>query len=55
MCIRDRLAAVALGGAGMTLVCFAAAWPLGLGEELRDVAAGERRHKSAGHGEKNRV
>lgn len=50
-----QLAAVALGGAGMTLVCFAAAWPLGLGEELRDVAAGERRHKSAGHGEKNRV
>ena len=50
-----QLAAVALGGAGMTLVCFAAAWPLGLGEELRDVVAGERRHKSAGHGEKNRV
>ena len=50
-----QLAAVALGGAGMTLACFAAAWPLGLGEELRDVAAGERRHKSAGHGEKNRV
>lgn len=50
-----QLAAVALGGAGMMLVCFAAAWPLGLGEELRDVAAGERRHKSAGHGEKNRV
>ena len=38
-------AAVALGGAGMAVVCFAAAWPLGLGEELRAVAAGERRHK----------
>ena len=40
-----QLAAVALGGAGMAVVCFAAAWPLGLGEELRAVAAGERRHK----------
>ena len=40
-----QLAAVALGGAGMAAVCFAAAWPLGLGEELRAVAAGERRHK----------
>ena len=40
-----QLAAVALGGVGMAAVCFAAAWPLGLGEELRAVAAGERRHK----------
>ena len=40
-----QLAAVALGGAGMAAVCFAAAWPLGLGEELRAVAAGERQHK----------
>ena len=40
-----QLAAVALGGAGMAVVCFAAAWPLGLGEELRAVVAGERRHK----------
>ena len=40
-----QLAAVALGGAGMAVVCFAAAWPLGLGEELRAVAAGEMRHK----------
>ena len=40
-----QLAAVALGGAGMAAVCFTAAWPLGLGEELRAVAAGERRHK----------
>ena len=40
-----QLAAVALGGAGMAAVCFVAAWPLGLGEELRAVAAGERRHK----------
>ena len=36
-----QLAAVALGGAGMAAVCFAAAWPLGLGEELRAVAAGK--------------
>lgn len=38
-----QLGAVALGGAGMALVCLGAAWPLGLGEELRAVAAGEKK------------
>ena len=41
-----RLAAMALGGAGMALVCFCTAWPLGLGQELRAAAAGERRRKN---------
>ena len=52
-----QLAAVVLGGAGMTAVCFLIAWPLGLGEELKAVLTTEKRQKReiAGHGAENRV
>ena len=58
-----RLAALALGGAAMTLLCGAVQWPLGLGEELREIfRAGKSREKAgktsgpckcSGHGGKN--
>lgn len=51
-----QLAAVALGGAGMMLVCFAAAWPLGLGEELRGRGGrGEKTQKRWTWGEESSI
>ena len=38
-----QLCALAVGGAGMTAVYFAAGWPLGLGEEIRLALAGRER------------
>ena len=43
-----RLAALALGGGGMAAVGLAALWPLGLGEELRAIAAAEKSRAAAG-------
>ena len=56
-----QLAAIALGGAGMCAVYLAAAWPLGLGQEIRAVFPGKpektrknpRNAESSGHREKN--
>ena len=40
-----QLAALALGGTGMSLVYAVAAWPLGLGEELRAALSGDKAAK----------
>ena len=56
-----RLAALAAGGGGMGLVGAAAAWPLGLGEEVRAILGAEkagksaRKMKSSGHSGGKRV
>ena len=56
-----RLAALAAGGVGMGLVGAAAAWPLGLGEEVRAILGAEkagksaRKMKSSGHSGGKRV
>ena len=57
------LAAIALGGSGMCAVYLAAAWPLGLGQEIREILRQERKvektmknagnAESSGHRKKN--
>ena len=40
-----QLATLGLGGGCMSLVCLAAQWPLGLGEEVRAILGGEQNRK----------